>query len=58
MMQVKEDGGSECRAVMVRIGVNTSVRKQADFHLVLCYEKIVVRFKLRKANESKQTMCT
>jgi hypothetical protein len=35
----------------------TLLRKQADFHLVLCYEKIVVRFKFRKANESEK-MCT
>ena len=44
MMQVKEDGQSESLAVMAGIEVNTSLRKQADFHLVLCYEKVVVRF--------------
>ena len=57
-MQVKEDGKSKCPTVMAGIKVYTLLRKQADFHLVLCYEKIVVRFKFEKANESKQSMCT
>jgi len=44
MVQVKEDGKSECPMVIVGIGVNTSMRKHADFHLVLYYEKVVVNF--------------
>jgi hypothetical protein len=43
MMQVKEDGESKCPVVMTGIEVNTSLRKQAEFHPVLFYEKVVVR---------------
>jgi hypothetical protein len=48
-MQVKEDGKSKCPAVMAGIKVYTLLRKQADFHLVLCYEKIVVRFLIQES---------
>jgi len=48
-MQVKEDGKSKCPAVMAEIKVYTLLRKQADFHLVLCYEKIVVRFLIQES---------
>ena len=43
VLRVEEDGGSECRAVMVRIGVALSeehhpTRKRADFRLVFPHE--------------------
>lgn len=52
MMRVMEGRKSKCLFVMKGIGLNSPLRKQADFCLVLVREKIVIRFfKFRKANE-------
>jgi len=44
MRRVKEDRESECLAVTGWIGLSNSLRKQADFCLVLNREKVVIRF--------------
>ena len=43
-MQVWDGGKSKCQLVMGWIEVNALLRKQADFHRVLFYEKVVTRF--------------
>ncbi len=43
-MQVWDDGKSKCQFVMSWIEVYTLLCKQADFHRVLFYEKIVIKF--------------
>jgi hypothetical protein len=45
VLRVEEDGASECRAVIARIGVALSeehhpTRKRADFRLVFHHESI------------------
>jgi hypothetical protein len=44
MRRVKEGRKSECLAVTAGIGLDNSLRKQADFCLVLYREKVVIRF--------------
>ena len=49
VIRVWEDEKSKCPVVMAGIEVITSLRKQADFHLVLYYEKIVMKSLNQKA---------
>ena len=48
-MWVWEDEQSKCLVVMTRIEVITLLRKQADFHLVLYYEKMAMKLLNQKA---------
>jgi hypothetical protein len=44
MRRVKECRKSECTVVMIVIGYDHPLRKQADFCKVLYREKVVIRF--------------
>lgn len=48
-MRVWEDEGSKGLAVIVRIEAFALLRKQADFHLVLYYVRIVMKLLNQKA---------
>lgn len=49
VMRVWEDEGSKGLAVIVRIEAFALLRKQADFHLVLYYVRIVMKLLNQKA---------